>query len=86
VERTVLNDDFPDDSPSGELSVPTARSRPNQRLTVSVEEAGRLLGISRGHAYALVNRGEIPSLRLGRRIVVPLRALDRLLDPSDDAA
>jgi excisionase family DNA binding protein len=82
----MLNDDLPDDSSSGELRVPAAPSKANQRLTVSVEEAGRLLGISRGHAYALVNRGEIPSLRLGRRIVVPMRAIDRLLDPPDDAA
>jgi excisionase family DNA binding protein len=58
----------------------------NQRRTVSVEEAARLLGISRGHAYALVDRGEIPGLRLGRRIVVPLGAIDRLLNVPDDAA
>ncbi|MGH9117561.1 MAG: helix-turn-helix domain-containing protein [Acidimicrobiales bacterium] len=58
----------------------------DKRLTLSVEEAGRLLGISRGLAYLLVNRGEIPSIRLGRRIVVPRRALDRLLDVPDDAA
>jgi excisionase family DNA binding protein len=58
----------------------------DQRLTLSVEEAGRLLGISRGLAYLLVNRGEIPSIRLGRRIVVPRRALDRLLDLPHDAA
>ena len=37
----------------------------------SVEEAARLLGISRAHAYELVARGELPHLRLGRRVVVP---------------
>jgi excisionase family DNA binding protein len=63
-----------------------AAAKPTRPLTVSVEEAAHLLGISRGHAYALVNRGEIPSLRLGRRIVVPRAALDRLLDIPDDAA
>ena len=50
------------------------------RLTLTVEEAGRLLGISRALAYELVARGELPSLRLGRRIVVPRRALERLVD------
>jgi excisionase family DNA binding protein len=60
--------------------------RRHRRLTISVEEAGRLLGISRGLAYELVNRGDIPSVRLGRRIVVPRRALDRLLDLPDDVA
>jgi excisionase family DNA binding protein len=50
------------------------------RLTVTVEEAAAALGISRGLAYALVRRGDIPSVRLGRRIVVPVRALDAVLD------
>ncbi len=50
-----------------------------QPLTISVEEAGRLLGISRGLAYGLVRRGEIPSVKLGRRILIPARAIDDLL-------
>jgi excisionase family DNA binding protein len=49
------------------------------RLTVRVEEAAGLLGISRGLAYELVKRGELPSLRLGRRLVVPLSALEELV-------
>ena len=51
------------------------------RLVLSVTEAAGLLGISRGLAYELVARGELPSLRLGRRIVVPRRALEALLEP-----
>lgn len=50
------------------------------RLTVTVEEAGELLGISRAHAYELVRRGELPSLRLGRRIVVPVGRLRAMVD------
>jgi excisionase family DNA binding protein len=69
-----------------EPPIQQAPTKADQRLTISVEEAGRLLGISRGLAYELVNRGDIPSVRLGRRIVVPRRALDRLLDQPDDAA
>jgi excisionase family DNA binding protein len=49
------------------------------RLVWSVEEAGRLLGISRAHAYELVARGELPHLRLGRRLVVPKNAIEALL-------
>jgi excisionase family DNA binding protein len=49
------------------------------RLTLTVDEAAQVLGISRALAYELVARGELPSLRLGRRIVVPRRALDLLL-------
>ncbi len=51
-----------------------------ERLVWSVEEAGRLLGISRAHAYELVARGALTHVQLGRRIVIPKRALDELLD------
>jgi excisionase family DNA binding protein len=45
------------------------------QLVVSVAEAGRLLGVSRAFAYELAARGELPTIRLGRRIVVPKVAL-----------
>ncbi len=45
------------------------------RLVVSVAEAGRLLGVSRAFAYELAARGELPTIHLGRRIVVPKVAL-----------
>lgn len=45
------------------------------RLVLTVTEAGRLLGLSRAFTYELVARGEIPVIRLGRRIVVPKAAL-----------
>jgi excisionase family DNA binding protein len=48
--------------------------------TVSVEEAARYLGISRRVAYEAVARGEIPSIRIGRKIIVPRRQLLALLD------
>lgn len=51
----------------------------DHRLTVSVEEAGALLGISRAFAYELAARGELPCVRLGRRLLVPRKALDELL-------
>ena len=44
---------------------------PGERLVLTVAEAGKLLGISRAFAYELVARGELPVIRLGRRIVVP---------------
>jgi excisionase family DNA binding protein len=50
-----------------------------ERLTLTVEEAASILGISRAGAYDAVQRGEIPSIRIGRRILVPRAALDRLL-------
>ena len=51
-----------------------------KRRTCTVQEAAQLLGISRNSAYAAVHRGEIPSIRLGRRYVVPIDRLEELLD------
>jgi len=47
----------------------------DDRLVLTVAEAGELLGISRAFAYELVARGELPVVRLGRRVVVPKVAL-----------
>jgi len=48
-------------------------------LTVTVEEAAGILGISRTFAYEAVRRGELPAIRIGRRLVIPRAALARLL-------
>lgn len=40
---------------------------PRERLTISVPEAGRLLGIGKSAAYAAAERGEIPTIGVGRR-------------------
>jgi len=45
------------------------------RLTLSVEEVASLLGLGRTAAYEAVRRSEIPSRRLGRRVIVPVPAL-----------
>lgn len=50
-----------------------------ERVTYSVAEVAAQLGISRNSAYEAVRLGEIPSLRFGRRIVVPAAALEQLL-------
>ena len=56
------------------------------KLTISVEEAAHLLGISRGLAYEMVRTGKIPSIRFGRRLLVPRQALNKLLEiPSTSA-
>lgn len=56
-----------------------------ERLTYTVTEAAELLGISRTSAYECVRRGDIPSIALGRRLVVSRVALLRLLDSTTDA-
>jgi excisionase family DNA binding protein len=47
--------------------------------TMSITEAADTLGIGRTLAYELARTGELPTIRLGRRLVVPRRALQRLL-------
>jgi hypothetical protein len=50
-------------------------------LTISVPEAGqKYFGLSRNGAYAAAERGEIPTVRIGRLLRVPVRALERMLD------
>lgn len=48
-------------------------------LTISVEEAARVLGISRGAAYTHARDGSLPTIRLGKRLLVPKAALEKLL-------
>lgn len=49
------------------------------KRTLRVEEAAAILGIGRNAAYSAAKRGELPTIKVGRRILVPAAALDRLL-------
>ncbi len=49
------------------------------RITLTVEEVADLLGLGRTAAYEAARRGQIPSRRLGRRVVIPVPALLRWL-------
>ncbi len=60
--------------------------------TVSVEIAAARLGLSRSKAYELARQQDtlaagVPVLRFGRKLAVPVRALDRVLgvDPPTDS-
>jgi excisionase family DNA binding protein len=57
----------------------TDHSADGCRATHSVTEAAAILGISRTTAYECVRTGELPSLRLRGRIVVPVVALEALI-------
>ena len=52
----------------------------NERLTLTVKEVQNLLGLSRGLVYQAIETGEIPSVRVGRRILIPKASLSRLLE------
>ena len=47
--------------------------------TISVEKAGEILGVSRRSAYRAAETGELPTLRLGRRLLVPTPKLLAML-------
>jgi excisionase family DNA binding protein len=55
------------------------------RLTLTIAEAAELLGISRNSAYEAARRGELPTIRLGRRLLVPKRRLERMLDAESES-
>jgi excisionase family DNA binding protein len=49
-------------------------------LTYSIPQAGRLLGFGRNASYEAARRGELPTIRFGRKIRVPKAGVQRLLD------
>jgi excisionase family DNA binding protein len=58
------------------LKVPTAQQRPTMNLW---PEVGEILGLSKASVYAAAASGEIPTIRVGRRLLVPTAALRRML-------
>lgn len=58
----------------------TLASDGKQRLTLSIAEAAVHLGISRNSCYLAARTGQIPTIIIGRRILVPTAALKRLLE------
>jgi excisionase family DNA binding protein len=50
-------------------------------LTITVPEAGKkYFGLSRDASYAAAQRGDIPTIRVGRLLRVPVQAMERRLD------
>lgn len=76
--------------PTSQLRTPLHILPRPESQTVSVGYAAAALGIGRTTLYNAIQRGEVPVLRIGRRVVVRRSTLDRLLsDPPqfpDDAA
>ena len=82
IYRMITHRSDPESSPTelndGDTNKRLAATPTPRRLVFSVDEAAFLLSISRGLAYELVARGELPSIRLGRRIVIPRVVLEEL--------
>ena len=50
-----------------------------ERKTYTVVEVAKILGIGRNTAYEVCRNGEIPTIKIGGRILVPRKAIDELL-------
>ena len=50
------------------------------RKTLTVEEAAKWLGLGRTSAFEAVHRGDIPHIRIGKRILIPVAALERMME------
>jgi len=57
----------------------------NERLTLNCIEAARLLGLSKNSVYQACLKGEIPHLKIGKRILIPRVQLDRMLNEAGKA-
>ncbi len=57
------------------------KARPDELLTMSVPEAGaRYYGLSKNGSWLAAERGDIPTIKVGRLRRVPVRAMERILD------
>jgi excisionase family DNA binding protein len=51
----------------------------SERLTYTVGEAAKAIGVGRGSAYELVRRGDLRTVHVGRRVLVPRDAVREFL-------
>lgn len=58
----------------------------SERRTRTIEETAHILGLSRSTTFRLAKTGELPSIKIGRRVLVPLDAIERMLAPAQKPA
>jgi excisionase family DNA binding protein len=68
------------------LAMLTTPEHKPERATLTVDEAGTLLGLSRSTAYRAVQAGQLPAIRVGRRWLIPRAAIERLLASAETGA
>jgi excisionase family DNA binding protein len=64
----------------------TKRKEEEAAVTLTVRETATHLRIGLSAAYAAVKTGEIPSIKIGKRILVPVAALERILNGNNAKA
>jgi len=57
----------------------------NTRVVLTAREVAQLLEVSSSHVYESIRRGDLPSHRMGRRIVIPARPIVRILGLDETA-
>ncbi len=57
----------------------------SERRTYDIREAGRMLGLGTNASYAAAHRGQIPTIKIGGRLLVPKVAFDRMLEQAGRA-
>ena len=67
------------------MSEATSTQVQEPRVLPLYPDVAQILGVSRCAIYAAAARGELPTLKVGRRILVPKAALDRFLDSAQVA-
>ncbi len=50
------------------------------KATLTIAEAAKALGVGKNQAYEAAHRGEIPTIKIGHRILVPRAAFERMLN------
>lgn len=65
----------PNGGPDMQNSIPSPLDELAGKATITIEQTARLLGLGRTAAYDAARRGELPTRRLGRRLLVPVPAL-----------
>lgn len=75
AEEQGQNGSLPQDG--GNLPRPSGGA--DQRLTRRPEEVGRILGVGRNGVYELIRTRQLRSITVGRKILVPLAAIDEFL-------
>ncbi|MGZ8876205.1 MAG: helix-turn-helix domain-containing protein [Halobacteriota archaeon] len=64
----------------------TKKHHKDEALTLSVEHAARLIGVSRSTVYRLVRDGELRAIRVGRRVLILKKPLMEMLEAKEDTS
>jgi excisionase family DNA binding protein len=64
----------------------TKEHHKEEALTLSIEHAARLIGVSRATAYRMVRDGDLRVVRVGRRVLVLKKPLMEMLEAEEDTS